>query len=80
MNWFYYLSVIISVIFAIAFLVIFFCAYKIYGNIEQALMKSQKGELDDWRLSDIDFDFNLVIDSIFVSYALGRGAFLVKTQ
>lgn len=47
MNWFYYLSVIISVIFAIAFLVIFFCVYKIYGNIEQALMKSQKGELDD---------------------------------
>ncbi len=47
MNWFYYLSVIISVIFAITFLVIFFCAYKIYGNIEQALMKSQKGELDD---------------------------------
>ena len=45
MNWFYYLSVIISVIFAIV--VIFFCAYKIYGNIEQALMKSQKGELDD---------------------------------
>ena len=41
-NWFYSLAFIITAIFFISFVIIFFCALKIYGNVEEALIKIKR--------------------------------------
>lgn len=46
-NWFYLLAVAITLIFLLAFIVIFFCALKIYRNIEETLIKTKREKKND---------------------------------
>lgn len=41
-NWFYSLAFVITLIFIICFIVIFFCSLKIYRNVEETLIKSKR--------------------------------------
>ncbi|RVU71174.1 hypothetical protein EJK17_03795 [Lactobacillus xujianguonis] len=47
MESFYTLSLIISTIFVISFIIIFFCALKIYFNVEKTMMKNKRNDQDE---------------------------------
>ncbi len=46
-DWFYSLAVVITLIFIICFVVIFFCSLKIYRNVEETLIKTRRRDKDE---------------------------------
>ena len=41
-NWFYFLALGITLLFIACFVIIFFCALKIYYNVQRSLVKARR--------------------------------------